>query len=541
MKIRLLAVYAVLFAVCSTASFAAVGWANYQWPCNGASYADNQNIDVYTQAWKGGCTDSPGPCADLSATIYYKRASEGTWNSAPMSYLGDSGNNDEYTFQIPAAATVAGDDEQYYFVWHDASDNTDYNPTDHCGGGSVPPLTLHITPATSREVTVHFSLDMRCLAQNLYSAGVFFAGDFQGWTQCASGMTDANNDGIYEGSFTFAAGSNPYHEYKHNRAGSDGCQWENSIGNRSFVIDESGPDQYLPTVKWDNYNCCSSAGPAEITGPGSYCITLCVCPNALSIPLHTPYNPPVIQGMTIVSGCNSSSSNCSQDCIGGIGNIEWGQRQDAFGNWYLDFCLHDDPSAQPGCFCITIENILPVEFGTFAAVPGNNAVTLNWNTLSESDNDHFEITRNGSLVSRVNSLGNSANGHSYSWVDRNALNGVEYAYTLSSVSVSGERSELATASATPGTAVASDYAMLGNYPNPFNPVTTIRYSLGEAGLVTLSVFDLNGRLVSELVNAEQSAGEHEVEFSGAALPSGIYFYTLTSGSFSVSSKMVLMK
>jgi Secretion system C-terminal sorting domain len=63
-----------------------------------------------------------------------------------------------------------------------------------------------------------------------------------------------------------------------------------------------------------------------------------------------------------------------------------------------------------------------------------------------------------------------------------------------------------------------------NFPNPFNPSTTIKYELPKSSEVTLSVYDMLGRQVSMLVNDRRSAGVHEVKFDGSNLASGVYFY-----------------
>ncbi|HZW40144.1 MAG TPA: T9SS type A sorting domain-containing protein [Ignavibacteriaceae bacterium] len=80
-----------------------------------------------------------------------------------------------------------------------------------------------------------------------------------------------------------------------------------------------------------------------------------------------------------------------------------------------------------------------------------------------------------------------------------------------------------------------------NYPNPFNPTTTISYSLSKSGSTTLKVFDILGREIITLVNEEKPAGSYTVEFNASNLSSGIYFYSLTSGSFTMNKKMILMK
>ena len=94
-------------------------------------------------------------------------------------------------------------------------------------------------------------------------------------------------------------------------------------------------------------------------------------------------------------------------------------------------------------------------------------------------------------------------------------------------------------------AVPSEYFLSDNYPNPFNPSTTIAFGVPEKASVRLSVYDTSGRLVRILVQENMSAGEYRVQWdsrdhSGTAVPSGVYFYHLRAGGFSRSGKMVLM-
>jgi hypothetical protein len=83
--------------------------------------------------------------------------------------------------------------------------------------------------------------------------------------------------------------------------------------------------------------------------------------------------------------------------------------------------------------------------------------------------------------------------------------------------------------------------IIGSYPNPFNPRTNIRYNLPEAGNVKLVVYDVTGREVVTLMNGWLDAGIHESVFYADNLPSGIYFYSLTAGDYTVTEKMVLTK
>ncbi|MBU0690626.1 T9SS type A sorting domain-containing protein [bacterium] len=92
-----------------------------------------------------------------------------------------------------------------------------------------------------------------------------------------------------------------------------------------------------------------------------------------------------------------------------------------------------------------------------------------------------------------------------------------------------------------GRVLPTRLALMQNYPNPFNPVTTIRFSLPTAGHTRLSVYNVAGQEVAVLTNGNLSAGSHSVNFDGAALSSGVYFYSLTSGDITVTKKMLLMK
>ncbi len=91
------------------------------------------------------------------------------------------------------------------------------------------------------------------------------------------------------------------------------------------------------------------------------------------------------------------------------------------------------------------------------------------------------------------------------------------------------------------TASPQDYALISAYPNPFNPMTKIRFSLPENTLVSLKVYDLQGRTVAVLADGLRDAGAHEVTFDASNLTSGVYFYRLQAGAFSAVGKLALLK
>ena len=88
---------------------------------------------------------------------------------------------------------------------------------------------------------------------------------------------------------------------------------------------------------------------------------------------------------------------------------------------------------------------------------------------------------------------------------------------------------------------ADKYSLNQNYPNPFNPTTTINFSLPVDGNVVLKVYNVLGKEVATLVNGFEKAGGKEVSFDASSLPSGMYIYSIKSGNFSASKKMMLLK
>ena len=87
----------------------------------------------------------------------------------------------------------------------------------------------------------------------------------------------------------------------------------------------------------------------------------------------------------------------------------------------------------------------------------------------------------------------------------------------------------------------NSFALLGNYPNPFNPVTNLSYSIPENGNVSLIVYDMLGQEVTELVNTHKDAGYHSVQWDATSTSSGIYIVKLVAGNFTQTHKIALVK
>ncbi|NQT23854.1 T9SS type A sorting domain-containing protein [candidate division KSB1 bacterium] len=89
--------------------------------------------------------------------------------------------------------------------------------------------------------------------------------------------------------------------------------------------------------------------------------------------------------------------------------------------------------------------------------------------------------------------------------------------------------------------ISREYSLDQNYPNPFNPATTINYQVDRLGRVILKVYDLNGREIATLVDAEKPSGNHEVMFDGSDLPSAVYLYKIYLGDRVITRKLMLLK
>lgn len=89
--------------------------------------------------------------------------------------------------------------------------------------------------------------------------------------------------------------------------------------------------------------------------------------------------------------------------------------------------------------------------------------------------------------------------------------------------------------------VPKEFKLYENYPNPFNPATTIRFSIPKSEQVTIKIYNNTGKLVSELLSSNFNPGTYEVQWNAESFSSGVYFYTLESSSFRDTKRMILVK
>ena len=211
-----------------------------------------------------------------------------------------------------------------------------------------------------------------------------------------------------------------------------------------------------------------------------------------------------------------------------------------------------DPHEYDNIASTLVDILLPVELVGFTASPTFAGVALSWSTASETENLGFYIERsqeaNGPYERINNKLvpgaGSCSAKNNYTFMDRSAETGRDYYYRLIDVSFAGQMRQHSAVTIT-----VPQYLGLSlpqNYPNPFNAETAIRFTLPQAALVRLSIYNLLGQKVKTLHDKYLNAGYHAIKWSGdddaqQPLPSGLYLIHLESHGRSLSRSMHLLR
>lgn len=193
----------------------------------------------------------------------------------------------------------------------------------------------------------------------------------------------------------------------------------------------------------------------------------------------------------------------------------------------------------------TTDNTFPVELNSFNAVIKGKAVELIWQTASETNNHGFEIEKkqSGSTWTTVGfkqGQGTCNCVTNYSYAD-NSINRGKVEYRLKQIDRDGKFTYSNIVEAIVGLSPNS-VELSSNYPNPFNPSTSISFMLGTSGNASLIVYDVLGKEVAVIANGMFNAGEmNTFTFNASSLTSGVYYYRLTSGATVETRKMLMMK
>jgi hypothetical protein len=191
--------------------------------------------------------------------------------------------------------------------------------------------------------------------------------------------------------------------------------------------------------------------------------------------------------------------------------------------------------------------VVPVELSSFTAERRGGKAILTWTTVTETNNQGFEIQRSNDKVFFTTIGFKKGNGTTteeqyYSFTDDQVISGIIF-YRLRQVDYDGTSkvSEVIEVSSN----IPVEYTLEQNYPNPFNPSTVISFNIPEDGHVELRVFDVTGSEVALLVNEYKIAGEYKLQFNirqqNLNLPSGVYMYQLKAGDRLFTKKMMMLK
>jgi len=209
------------------------------------------------------------------------------------------------------------------------------------------------------------------------------------------------------------------------------------------------------------------------------------------------------------------------------------------------FSLLRSDEAEYANITFTTAEALPVELTSFTANYRNGNTYLAWRTATETNNYGFEIERNVDggewrQIGFIEGHGTTNSPKSYTFSDKDIEDGAaKIGYRLKQIDRDGTYEYSSAAF------IEFDDASLqtlSNYPNPFNPTTTIRFTLAKDETVSLHVFDMAGRTVATLIDGEQlAAGAHTAAFMAESLPSGTYLYVLFTETTTISQKMILSR
>ena len=188
---------------------------------------------------------------------------------------------------------------------------------------------------------------------------------------------------------------------------------------------------------------------------------------------------------------------------------------------------------------------VPVELISFEGKIENEVIVLSWITANELNNLGFYIEKSSDKISWerigfVNGNGTTTETNYYNFVDMEPVNG-EISYRLMQQDYDGSSaySRIITVyyNNTPTT-----FELFQNYPNPFNPKTTIKYSVPNTDIVNISLYSILGDKITELINEEKLPGVYKITLDANNLASGIYFYTMVTGSgFTSVKKLTIIK
>jgi len=227
-----------------------------------------------------------------------------------------------------------------------------------------------------------------------------------------------------------------------------------------------------------------------------------------------------------------------------------------------DVVTFNSISLQDGYYALGAQSdaSLPVELTSFELMSTREGgITLQWITESEINNLGFILDRRtptmdwtqiANYITHQELQGQGSVSHQtiYTYTDNTVQENETYDYRLADVDHDGnvEYHSTQLMGVSTSSTLPEQYVLHQNYPNPFNPITTLRYELPEASYVNVTIYDILGNMVNNLVDANQSSGYKTIQWNatnnqGQPVSAGVYLYKIQAGNFVDTNKMILLK
>ncbi len=193
----------------------------------------------------------------------------------------------------------------------------------------------------------------------------------------------------------------------------------------------------------------------------------------------------------------------------------------------------------------TTTSIIPVELSSFTLHQEKDKIILLWVTMSEVNNKGFFIERKTELdnwesVGFITGMGTTTESHKYTFIDHPVFSSEIFYYRLKQVDLDGDY-KYSNEIIIEVNSLPKVYQLMQNFPNPFNPVTKIKYALPVDSRVRIAVYNLLGEEVREIVNQNVSAGYNEIEFNASDLFSGMYLYRIEANALAGKDHFISVK
>jgi len=311
--------------------------------------------------------------------------------------------------------------------------------------------------------------------------------------------------------------------------------------------------RYFRTINWGNFKSMINGGPLAGNTPntsyqpdivGVRGATTSYISFRVDGSIDSVYLTKVAIGFTTLSSRMNSVTSVS-----GVQGPKPGFRYADGDSCFVIYAPNGpfDVWAAAGCSGPPVTVMTPV-----LVAPPDNAIdvsinpTLTWNSVPDATDYHLRVyLNNTTLVVDEPNVGSTS--LAIGPLDYLSMYTWEVAANYSfGTGPFAARFTFNTMAAPPGveeitSGIPSEFSLFNNYPNPFNPATTIYYALQEASSVELIVYDVLGNEFMKYVEDQQAAGYHKVNFDATGFNSGIYFYQLQAGDFVDTKKMILLK